>query len=188
MDFVSFVAPSEWKNDFPKLVASIRNQVHAALVPSCALAAIVKRESDGKNIFQVGVPHSSPDCGYGSCQITFGANRDDPEHPSYEIDGKAYELFDPSSNLFVAAKGFLAPAISDMLKLRDSIGGDKMSDEILYYAFAAYNAGSYRVSQTLRGGGNVDNITTDNYASGTLLLYRQAVQASQTKIATASHI
>ena len=185
MDFVSFVVPSGWGNDFSKIVASIRNQAHAALVPSCALAAIVKRESNGQNIFQVGVPHSSPDCGYGYCQITFGANRADPEHPSYGIDGKTYDLFDPSSNLFVAARGFLAPAITDMLRLRDAIGVEKMSNEILYYAFAAYNAGSFRVSQTIRGGGNVDNITTDNYASATLLFYKQAVTASLATVATA---
>jgi len=179
VDFVSFVNPAGWGNDLPHLVDSIRNQAHAALVPSCALAAIVKRESDGCNVFQQGVSHDSPDCGYGYCQITFGANRQDPEHPSYTLDGRQYDLFDRDGNLFVAAKGFLAPAISDMLHLRDALGAARMPEEILYYAFAAYNAGSYRVSQTVRGGGNVDSITTDAYASATLALYRQAVTASE---------
>jgi hypothetical protein len=178
VDFVPFSVPVGWGNDFPTLVASIRNQANAALVPSCALAAIVKRESDGRNIFQIGMPHNSPDCGYGYCQITFGADRADPENPTFALDGKTYRLFDPSSNLFVAAKGFLAPAISDMLQLRDAIGIEKMPQEILLYAFAAYNAGSFRVSQVIRGGGNIDSLTTDDYASGTLNLYHVALQAS----------
>lgn len=178
MDFVPFCVPVGWGNDFHTLSRIIRDRAHAALVPSCALAAIVKRESDGRNVFQEGMPHNSPDCGYGYCQITYGANRSDPEHPTYTLDGTIYSLFDPSSNLYVAAKGFLAPAISDMLRLRDAIGVDKMPNEILLYAFAAYNAGSYRVSQVIRAGGNVDGITTDRYASGTLSLYHAALQAS----------
>jgi hypothetical protein len=178
VDFVAFSVPTGWGNDFPSLVATIRNQANAALIPSCALAAIVKRESAGRNVFQEGVSHDSPDCGYGYCQITYGADRTDPEHPTYTLDGKSYDLFDASSNLYIAAKGFLAPAVSDMLKLRDAIGTAKMPQEILLYAFAAYNAGSYRVGQVIRGGGNIDSLTTDNYASATLDLYHAALQAS----------
>lgn len=179
MDFVSFVVPDDWGNDFPRIQNSIRNQAHAALVPSCALAAIVKRESDGLDVFQVGVPRDSPDCGYGYCQITYGADRSDPDHPTYSFDGRSYDLMSADGNLLIAAQAFLAPAITEMLRLRDAIGMSKMPQEILYYAFAAYNAGSYRVGQVVRSGGNVDAITTNRYASGTLSLYHTAINASQ---------
>jgi len=179
MDFVSFVVPDGWGNDFSDIQNAIRNQAHAALVPSCALAAIVKRESDGRNVVQDGVPRDSPDCGYGYCQITYGADRSDPNHPTFSYDGRSYDLMSADGNLLVAAQAFLAPAISGMLQLRDAIGMSKMPQEILYYAFAAYNAGAYRVSQVVRSGGNVDSITTDRYASGTLALYHTAINASE---------
>jgi len=178
MDFTDFVVPHGWGNDFPKLVPSIRNQAHSALVPSCALGAIAKRESEGRNIFQIGMAHGDPDCGYGYCQITYGADRTDPEHPAYHLDGRTFDLFDPSSNLYVAAKGFLAPAISNMLALRSAIGTAKMPEPVVYYAFAAYNAGSYRVARAIRGGGNVDAVTTANYASGVMALYNEALSAA----------
>jgi len=178
MDFVDFVVPQGWGNDFPQIAASINNQAHAALVPACALAAIVMRESGGRNIYQERMPHDSPDCGYGYCQITYGADRSDPNHPTYNVDGKTYDLFDPSSNLYVAAKGFLAPAITDMLNLRSSLGVGAMPQEILLYAFAAYNAGSYRVSQVIRAAGDPDSITTGGYGAATLAFYHTALAAA----------
>jgi hypothetical protein len=185
MDFVSFVVPQDWGNDFPSIQNAIRNQAHAALVPSCALAAIVKRESDGCDVFQEGVPHDSPDCGYGYCQITYGADRSDPEHPTYSFNGRSYDLMSADGNLYIAAQAFLAPAIAQMLKLRDAVGTNAMPQEILYYAFAAYNAGAYRVGQVIRSGGNVDGVTTNRYASETLSLYQTAVNASQRVMAGA---
>jgi hypothetical protein len=173
MDFSLFKAVGKFAiNDFPTIEKSINNQAHAARVPPCALAAIIMRESAGRNIFQEGVPHDDPNCGYGYAQITYGANRSDPEHPTFVLNGKTYDLFDPSSNLYIAAQAFLGPAISNMLALRQSVS---MPNEILYYAFGAYNAGFAAVARALHAGEDVDSVTTDNYASGTLALYHDAL-------------
>ena len=107
-----FVVPDAWPPTFtPSLVNSINNQARAAGVPPCALAAIVMRESGGKNIMQVGVP-PGPGCGVGLTQITYGVDWSSPANPTYALNGVTYSLMDPSSNLYVAAKGFLVSAIT----------------------------------------------------------------------------
>jgi hypothetical protein len=175
MDFIRFVPLPAWQGDFVQIAPSINTQANAARVPPCGLAAIVMRESAGQNIFQYGVPHDSPDCGCGYCQITFGVDRTNPDQPKFLYGGQNYDLMNGDSNLLVAAQAFLAPAISSMLHLRQQIGMAKMPEQIMYYAFAVYNAGATAVSQAVVAGGNVDAVTTDNYASGTYALYNQAL-------------
>ncbi len=139
MDFIEFNCPSH-----PALNAlrvSINNQAKSGGVPPCALAAIVANETGGRNVFQEGMPHAAG-CGVGLCQITSGVNWTDPKSPTYLADGQSWALLDPSSNLYVAAKYYLAPNIVDLQDDREKHPGRyaEFSGEILYFAFAAFNA------------------------------------------------
>jgi hypothetical protein len=69
-----------------------------------------------------------------------------------------------------------------MQRLRSKVGATAMPLPILFYAFASYNAGATKITDVISSGGDaaaVDAATTGNYASGTLALYTQAVQASR---------
>jgi hypothetical protein len=100
-------------------------------VEPCMLAAIVDRETGGRNIFQVGVPPGEG-CGVGLCQITAGVSWQRPTHPMFQ----GFELLDPLSNLIVAAKFFLENAL------------EAFPDNHVA-AFAAYNLGGGGVQREL---------------------------------------
>lgn len=175
MDFVAFSDPSvpsvdQWRR-------SINNQANASKVPPCALAAIVMRESGGRNVFQAGMPLGAG-CGVGLTQITANVNWTNPNAPTY--NGTSYMLLDPSSNLYVAAEYFLRPAIQECLLLRERHGAvmNAISPDILYFVFAAYNMGFGGMENEVLAGRDPDHVTTDNYAKGTLGFYYGFINAS----------
>ena len=175
MDFVAFTAPNRPALDRWKV--SINNQAHAANVPPCALAAIVMRETGGRNVLQDGMP-VGPGCGVGLCQITANVNWSDKNGPTYGTTN--FNMLDPSSNLYVAAEFFLAPAIKECLLLREKFGQqmNAINSEILYFAFAAYNAGFGAVQSAIWAGHDPDSFTTDHYAQGTLDFYHEFVSTA----------
>jgi hypothetical protein len=118
----------------------------AESVDPCMLAAIVNRESQGRNIFQIGMPHA-PGCGVGLCQITAGVDWADPANPTFN----GLSLFDTQSNLVIAATDFLQPALTAFPDAR-------------VYAFDAYNRGVQAVRDDLEAGRNPSlNSTNGNY-------------------------
>lgn len=138
--------------------------VNSDTVPPCLLAAIVKRESHGKNVLQDGIP-PGPGCGVGLCQITYNVDWSDINNPKFN----GYELLDPSQNLHVAANFFLAPAIGEAKEIQATqpakfaIAAD---GQVAYGAAAVYNAGWGAMQKALDLATDVDQFTTDNYASG----------------------
>lgn len=173
MDFVDF-APHE-ETGVGKWVGQINKQAKIARVPPCALAAIVANETGGQNIFQIGVPRG-PGCGVGLCQITAGVDWSDIDQPAYhDPQGKTWALLAPAANLYVAGQWFLAPAIDECEALRDSRPGamNFWSPEILFFAFAAFNAGYGTVRSAVLEGTNPDRFTTDDYAIRAMEHYHQ---------------
>lgn len=177
MDFVPFNAP-----DHPALNAfafSINNQAKAAHIPPCALAAIVSVETGGRSIFQEGVA-PGPGCGVGLCQITSGVDWTNLAEPTYHGGEQTWVLLDPSSNLYVAARYFLAPAIDECMALRSShpTAMNAWNPEILFYAFGAYNAGFGTVRAAVLEGDNPDRFTTDDYAARAFAAYKSFLLSS----------
>lgn len=178
MDFVAFKVPAGWGADFPTLAPTINNQARAAGIAPCLLAAVIRRETGGRNVLEAGKA-PGPGAGVGYAQITYAVNWSDPSRPSYTVDGKTYDLWDPSSNLYVAAYDFLAPAVQAAQVLLAHVGCPWAPDYgVEYYTFAMYNAGIDPVQEAAERGEDPDGIDTQLYASGTLLFYRQAVAAS----------
>jgi len=173
MDFIKFAAPAHPALD--SFRDAINNEAIIGKVPPCALAAIVMRETGGRNIFQIGMPKGDG-CGVGLTQITAGVDWANPDDPRYQ----GYRLLDPQQNLYVAAAYFLSPAIKDCLQLREQHGQTmaRFSNEILYFAFAAYNAGFGAVQSAIENGEDPDSHTTDTYGAGTLAFYQQFVTSS----------
>jgi hypothetical protein len=119
------------------------------LADPCMLAAIVARESGGRNVLQDGMA-PGPGCGVGICQVTAGVSWSltDPSWPG--IPGS---LLDPKTNLHVATHFFLEPAL-------ERFPNNHVA------AFAAYNLGSSGVSTELAEGLSPDAWTTgDNYGA-----------------------
>lgn len=162
MDFATFDATTTEE----KKVELILNQVAiAGVVPPCALAAIARRESNF-------TPNArSDDGGWGLCQITSGAT----EEGQYVHEGRTYNLLDAKDNLIVAAAYFLRPAIEQCLELRkkQQVFMDTINTEILYFAFAAYNAGFGAVQEAINAEQDPDTRTTNHYAAGTLANYHR---------------
>jgi hypothetical protein len=172
MDDIEFAAP-----DHPGVnqwAVSINNQARAAKIPPCALAAIVANETGGRNVFQEGMPHG-PGCGVGLCQITSGVDWTNSDAPTYQANGQSWELLDPSSNLYVAARYYLQPALNDLLddRVKRQAAYARFSGEILYFTFAAYNAGLGEVLSCVAAGDDPDAYTTDHYAARALKFYHQ---------------
>lgn len=169
MDFATFdaMAPEE------KRVETLINQVALATnVPPCALAAIARRESNF-------VPNAkSDDGGFGLCQVTAGAQSDG----TYQHEGRTYNLLNARDNLVVAAQFFLRPAIDDCSELRKKHADimDAINTEILYFAFAAYNAGFGTVQEAVSAHLDPDVRTTNRYASGTLANYHRYLAMAST--------
>lgn len=166
MDFVAYhdasnKAINQWAEEINKFA-------EAGSVPACGLAAIVERESGGdKNA-------KSGDGGWGLCQITSGVDGD-----GVYTDTKQ-NMLDPNANLQVAVRFFLAPAIQQCLLLRERHGDvmARFSEDILYFAFIAYNAGFGTVQQAIANGNDPDQLSTNRYGAGTLALYKRNVSAS----------
>ena len=178
MDFVEYI-PSDPNDGVSQWAVSINNQAKSARVPPCALAAIVSRESEGENILQRGVP-PGPGAGAGLCQVTYGVRWGSLTAPTFFLDDNVYDLMEPSSNLYVAAKAFLLPAIvhCEVLRVLCPKTFAKFSPDILFFAFAAYNSGYDSVRNALYLGQNPDDDTTDFYAKDTLSRYHLYVAAS----------
>ena len=154
----------------------INAQAIATNVPACALAAIVEVESGGQNVFQAGFPRGDG-CGVGLCQITYDVNWSKPEAPTY--NGEA--LLTPRSNLYVAGRYFLRPALDAAISLRgdyspfmNTVG----NGQLLYWAFAAYNSGVSAIASAARHKRDPDDGTTDNYAARALVIYLRNVEKS----------
>lgn len=146
--------------DYPHLMqyASIFSAAVAGtqFVDPCMLAAIVEQESGGQNILQNGMKAGDPDCGVGLCQITYGVDWSNTSNPTYPGYGS---LFDPATNLKVAAHAFLDPVLGQF-------PGNYVA------AFAAYNAGASAVKSALAAGRSPDSATTGgNYGTTVYNLY-----------------
>src|SRR5690348_12706449 len=113
------------------------------LVGPCMLAAIVQRESGGRNILQEGAL-PGPGAGCGLTQITYGVDWTQRAVPCYPGFGR---LLDPLTNLRVSASQFLQPALA-------AFPGN------LVAAFAAYNLGIGGVQEEIAQGLNPDARTT----------------------------
>ena len=174
MDFVTFKSPSHPALD--ALSSEINAEATIAKIPPCFLAAIVNRETGGRNIYQTGMPHA-PGCGVGLTQITSGVDWANPDDPTFQ----GYHLFKPGENLYVAAAFFLAPAIQSALRLeRDTpISFSQYGDgQVVYYAAAAYNEGWGAVINRFMAGKDPDGGTTDSYAKDVLATYEAFVAES----------
>ncbi len=185
MDFVEYV-PVDPTSGVGQWSVSINNQARAARVPACALAAIVARETGGRNILQEGVP-PGPGCGCGLAQITAGVDWDSALAPTFLFEGRAWELLDPSSNLYIAGKAFLAPAIANCTTLQELAPQSFArwgAGQVLYYAFASYNAGFGAVSRAIYGGMDPDSSTTNSYAHDVISRYTAYVAASHAALKT----
>jgi hypothetical protein len=174
MDFVAYADTS-----IPAIYA-LRSPINAeaqiAKVPPCALAAIVDNESEGRNVLQEGM-QPGPGAGVGLCQITAGVDWSDLAHPKFH----GYDLWNEADNLYVAAAYFLAPAIQSALRLQrdDPTGFARFGDgQVLFYAFAAYNAGFGAVLARYNAGENPDDSTTNGYAARGLAAYNDFVSGS----------
>ena len=128
--------------------------VGCSLVDPCMIAAIVNRETGGRNVLEEGVP-PGPGAGIGICQITAGpidwSNMENPIYPGYGA------LLDPTVNCTVAAHLFLQPALQ-------AFPGNH------HAAFAAYNLGIGGVQQEIANGQDPDTYTTNgNYGSSVFI-------------------
>lgn len=162
MDFSTFDAMSTEEKQYQNIVTQV---ALACVVPPCALAAIVRRESDWD------ANAHSADGGFGLCQITAGVNT----LGDYVAEDRTYKLFDAKDNLLVAAKYFLKPAIDECLQLRtgQQTVMDSINPEILFFAFCAYNMGAGEVSKYILAGVNPDIYSTKTYGAGTLAIYHR---------------
>ncbi len=174
MDFVRFNAPSH-----PALMAyqhDINGEAEVAKIPPCLLAAIVWRETGGRNELQIGM-EPGPGCGVGLTQITSGVDWSVPGKPMYQ----GYALLVPADNLYVAAAFFLAPDLAAAARLqRDNPAGFTAAcrDQLVYAAAGAFNAGTGALQQAVAQGVDLDTYTTNDYASDALAKYLTLVAES----------
>ncbi len=163
--------------------SDINAEAEIAEIPPCALAAIVARETGGRNVLQDGADPATgllPDgttAGVGLCQITSGVDWSKPSDPTYQ----GYHLLRPADNLYVAASYFLRGLIADAERLaRDNPTGfaSCCKGQLLYAAFAGYNEGWGAVLKRVANGEDADGGTTDGYAAWTYAKYLTFVAAS----------
>lgn len=161
MDLVAFNCPSD------PAIQKWRSEINAACagtkVPPCLLAAIVKRETNGQNIFQIGMPRGT-DCGVGLAQITYGVNWADKNHPTLA----GLDLTVPSNNLRVAVQQFLTGLINDALAAQQESPvefGVSCRGQVAYAVACGYNAGFNAVEQAMAQGVDADTKTTNDYAA-----------------------
>jgi len=168
MNFVKLNVPSH-----PALQAlrqQINDEAIIAKVPPCLLAAIVWRETDGKNILQYGADPNTgilPDgttAGVGLTQITSGVDWSNPKDPT--IHG--YHLLKESDNLYVSAAYYLAPLMASAARAqRDNPSEFNVSchGQQVYAIGAGYNGGWGTVQAAMANGTDADSNTTDGYAT-----------------------
>jgi hypothetical protein len=165
------------------IASDINSEAEIGKVPPCALATTVDIESGGRNVLQEGTDTKTmllddgTRPGVGWCQITAGVDWSNLAHPTYQ----GYDLWKTDDNLYVAAAFFLAPAISNAIRLQrdDPTGFSRWGDgQVLFYAFAGYNEGWGNVMRRYNAGENPDDSTTDGYAARSIAVYNEFVAAS----------
>lgn len=137
MDLVKFSAPSDPAVN--QWAADINAACYGTNVPPCLLAAIIKRESKGRNIFQEGML-PGPGCGVGLCQITYAVDWASLDHPTYG----GLDLTVPANNLRVAVRDFLSGLVaSAVVAQKESPISFTVSckGQIVYAVACGYNAG-----------------------------------------------
>ena len=170
---VKFRAPSvptvnQW-------AAAINFACEGTSVPPCLLAAIVSRESGGRNIYQEGMP-AGANCGVGLCQITYGVDWSTPR-PTYD----GLDLLTPSSNLHIAVYSFLTELVADAEAAQRSTPASFQAacrGQIVFAAAAGYNAGWAKVELALSNSVDADQYTTAGYAADVLGKYEAFVEES----------
>lgn len=174
MDFVVFNDPSTPDINFWRV--EINTAAIKANIAPCLLAAIVDRESNGRNILQEGVP-AGPGCGVGLCQITYNVDWSVLTRPTFNN----YFLLDPEQNLYVAANYFLGPAVSECAQAQSN-WPDKFqtacAGQLAYGAAVAYNAGWDAVQMAMDREIDADRFTTNKYATYVFDRYLYYVERS----------
>lgn len=173
MNFVPFLASAD--QEVGHLADQINEACRGTVIPPCFLAAIVKRETGGRNILQIGVP-PGPGCGVGVCQITYAVNWDDPSRPTFAgTGGREYDLQLVPDNLACAVVEFLTPLAGQMESLRahfTQLYGQCAAGQVLKGVAAGYNAGDSAVKAAVLSGQQVDTVTEHgNYASDVFQSY-----------------
>jgi hypothetical protein len=168
MNFTAFLATAD--PEVGPLADAINAACKGSTVEPCFLAAIIKRESNGRNILQEGVP-PGPGCGVGPTQITYDVDWKYVSNPTFKgiRFNKTYRLMKITDNLECAVKEFLEPLVDNMTKLRKSnplAYQDYAEGQILIGVAAAYNAGYNAVADAILSGEHVDEVTENsNYAT-----------------------
>ena len=183
MNFVPFLASAD--QEVGKYADQINEACAGTVVPPCFLAAIVKRETGGLNILQIGVT-PGPGCGVGLCQITYDVNWDDPSRPTFSgANGREYVLQSVPDNLACAVVEFLTPLVGQMEGLRSAsptLYGQCAAGQILCGVAAGYNAGYTAVANAVANAQQVDTVTENgNYASDVFRHYLNFAVASVKK-------
>ena len=174
MDFIRFNDPSS-----PALMAyasAINSEAQLADVPPCALAAIVARETGGRNIFQEGMQRG-PGCGVGLTQITSGVDWSNPADPTYQ----GYHLLKPADNIYVCAAFFLKGLIAaaHRLAINNPTGfARSCRDQIIFAMAVGYNGGWGMVQTAVANGVDADGDTTDGYGTWVYAKYLELLSAS----------
>jgi hypothetical protein len=187
VDYIAFI-PLDRTDPVGQWASEINAQAKVASIPSCLLAAIVNRESGGRNILQEGVP-PGPGCGVGLCSITSGVSWAVLTRPEYLFQGQYWDLLDPSSNLFIAAKAFLLPALINCTTLKQLCPDTtrRFGDgQLAFYVAATFNSGFSTVTKAVYAGVSPDLYTTDNYGAAVLATYEQYVSESHAMAGKAS--
>lgn len=163
MDFTAFKAQTPTEKLFEDIINRVA-QLYG--VPACALAAIARRESNFDD------QAHSDDGGWGICQITSDVDANGVHTPT------GLHMLIAANNFHVAAQWFLHPAINACIALREAYP-DSMGDEVLKYAFEAYNGGMGMVRAAIQAGHDPDQDTTNRYGAGTLALYHAYLAAAK---------
>lgn len=163
MDLVAFHAPSD-DADMAAMAAAINTACANTIVPPCLLAAIIKRETGGRNIFQIGMPRG-PQCGVGPCQITWGVDWSSLDHPTFG----GLDLTIVANNLQVAVRDFIVPLINKAMLVQQSqplAFTASCRGQIAYAVACGYNAGWRNVQAAMDENVDADSKTTNRYARG----------------------
>lgn len=161
MDLIRLHVPSS--PAVQKWADKINAVCSVTVVAPCLLGAIVKRESGGSNMFQIGMPRG-PGCGCGLCQITYAVDWANLDAPTYG----GLPLMDPVSNLHVAAISFLVPLYHSAVKAQSERPHSfevSCHGQLAYAMAAGYNAGWGAVEEAMSEGVDADSKTTNGYAS-----------------------
>jgi soluble lytic murein transglycosylase-like protein len=160
MDFTEFNVRSSPANTFRDAIVAAAKKWS---LPSCAIAAVIMRESNGEPKATEPVPPgSSHPPGIGLMQITW--------------EGRDPSLYEPAKNIDRGC-AILASSLKQVTAARDALGAqqraalDAISPDILYFAFGGYNAGPSDVVKSIQVQHDPDRYTTDHYCRGTLAIY-----------------